>query len=249
MADIFEEVEEQLRSERYRALAMKILPWAAGVFGAAVVLSIGLWTFDHYRTEANNKASEQYSQGLEALQAGQVPQATQIFSDVSKSSSRGYKALALQQLGGIKLVTGETAQAVKLFDEAAAAAPDDIIGDAARLKSAFALLDTAPLKDMEARLTPMLKEGRPYRTQAREALAFAKLLAGDTKGARDDYILVSLLPDAEQSARERAGAAKALIDSGSAKAVPSAVKAALAMPVPPTIPGLSAPPLQVPSAP
>ncbi len=33
--------------------------------------------------------------------------------------------------------------AVKLFDQAAAAASDPIIGDAARLKSAFALLDTA----------------------------------------------------------------------------------------------------------
>ena len=125
---------------------------------------------------------------------------------------------------------------MKLFDEAAEAAPSDIIGDVARLKSAFALLDTAPYKDLEARLTPLTAEGRPYRAEAREALAFAKLMAGDLAGARSDFVVISLMADAGQDARQRAEAAKALIDSGSAKAIPGAVKAALALPPPVQLP-------------
>ena len=101
----------------------------------------------------------------------------------------------------------EIKAAVALLDQAAEAAPDPVIGDAARLKSAFALLDTAPYKDVEARLTPLMKDGRPYRVQAREALAFAKLMAGNAAGARDDFTVIEQLrwtpPEAPAPAGQR----------------------------------------------
>jgi hypothetical protein len=138
-------------------------------------------------------------------------------------------------LGAMKLGAGSPAEvkaAVTLFDQAAAAAPDDILGDAARLKSALAILDTAPFIEVEGRLAPLMKEGHPYRVQAREALAFAKLLKGDDKGARSDFVAIQSALEAPESARQRAGAAVNLIDSGSAKAVAPAVRAALTLPPP-----------------
>jgi len=81
-------------------------------------------------------------------------------------------------------------------------------------------------------LAPLLKQGRPYAVQAREALAFAKLLKGDEKGARADFVVIQGSLDAPDSARQRAGAAISLIDSGSAKMVAPTVKAELAMPTP-----------------
>jgi hypothetical protein len=151
---------------------------------------------------------------------------------VSQSPSRAYKSLALMQLAGLKLADRNTPEAVRLFDQAADAAPDDIVGDAARLKSAFALLDTASEKDLETRLTPLMKDGHPYRIQAREALGFAKLMAGDEKGARSEFVVISQSLDANDGARERAKAAMDLIDSGSAKAVPAVARAAAALPPP-----------------
>jgi len=254
VVDVFEEVEEQLRSDRYKALALKLLPWAAGALVLALAIAIGVWAFESYRTKADAKASDEYAQALEALDKNQTAEAQTLFTEVSKSSSKAYKALALQHLGGIKLAANDVPGAVKLFDESATVAPDPIVADAARLKSAFALLDTASLKDMQARLDPLMKEGRPYRTEAREALAFAKLMAGDTAGARGDFVVVSLLPDAQEGSRNRARAAISLIDSGSAKLVPSVAKAALALPPPvqlapgAAIPGLGAPQPQDPNA-
>jgi hypothetical protein len=254
VADVFEEVEEQLRSDRYKALALKLLPWVLGALVLALVVSIGVYVFESSQTKGNAKASEEYAQALEAIEQGRTGEATILLTEVSQSPSKAYKALALQHLGGIKLGANDTAGAVKLFDEAAAAAPDDMLGDAARLKSAFALLDTASFKDMQARLDPLMKEGRPYRTEAREALAFAKLMAGDTAGARGDFVVVSLLPDAQAGSRDRARAAISLIDSGSAKLVPAVAKAAMALPPPiplapgAAIPGLTAPQQQDPTA-
>jgi hypothetical protein len=230
LTDLFEEVEEQLRSDRYRTLALKALPWVLGLAAVALIGVLGFWGWSHYRDQGIAKASEQYAAGLDALQQGRNDQAQKLFVEVSKSSARGYKSLALMQLGGIQLSQKHTAAAVQLFDQAAAGAPDDVVGDAARLKSAFAVLDTAPVKDVEARLTPLVQDGRPYRLQAREALAFAKLAAGDLAGARGDFVIISGMLDAPQGARARAKAAIGLIDSGSAKAVPATVRAAAALP-------------------
>lgn len=248
MTDLFEEVEEQLRSDRYRALVLKALPWVLGIAAVALIAFFGYWGWEKYRTQQDTKASEQYAQGFEALQQGQKDKAVQLFTQVTQSPSRAYKSLALMQLGGIRLADKNTPEAVKLFDQAAEAAPDDVIGDAARLKSAFAVLDTAPEKDLEARLTPLTKEGRPYRIQAREALGFAKLMAGDTAGARGEFVVISQSLDAGDAARERAKAAMDLIDSGSAKAIPGVAKAAAALPPPVMLAPGQAAPGEIPSA-
>ena len=236
MVDVFDEVEEELRSERYKSIAFKILPWLAGILVVALVAALAVWGYQHFRSQAAAEASEKYAQAIEAFNGGKRDDAIRLWGEVAQGKSKAYKSLALQHLGGLKLIDNKPAEAVKLFDEAAEAAPSDIIGDVARLKSAFALLDTAPYKDLEARLTPLTKEGRPYRAEAREALAFAKLMAGDTAGARSDFAVIGLMADAGQDARQRAEAAKQLIDSGAAKAVPATVKAALALPPPIQLP-------------
>ena len=250
MVDVFEEVEEQLRTDRYKALALKSLPWIGGVLALALVVALGIWGYQSYRAKAHADASEQYAAAGEAFTTGQRDEALRLWGEVAKSSSRAYKSLALQQLGGVQLSDNKVAEAVKLFDQAAEAAPTPVLGDMARLKSAFALLDSSPYKDMEARLKPLTEEGRPYRVQAREALAFAKIMAGDLAGARTEFSVLSLMVDSGEGVSQRAKAAIALIDSGSAKAVPGAVKAALALPQPIALaPGALPPGLQAQPAP
>jgi hypothetical protein len=243
VTDLFEEVEEQLRSDRYKQLARKALPWVLGGAAVALVAVLAYWGWDTWRTRQTDRASEQYAEAMETFMAGDRAAAKRLWTDVSKSGSPAYKSMALMHLAADAERARDTAGAVKLYDQAADTAPDALIGDAARLKSAFALLDTAPLKDLEARLKPLMEEGRPYRTQAREALAFTKLKAGDLAGARGDFLLLSQSLDAPQGAQARASAAVGLIDSGSAKAVPSVVQAARALPPPVIVPqGAAIPP-------
>jgi hypothetical protein len=248
VSDVFEEVEEQLRSDRYKALALRLLPWVVGALALALVAALGVWGWREYTERESAKASETYSQALDAFGAGKLDHAKRLWTEVSTSRSRSYKTLALMQLGGMEMADDNAAAAVRHFDAAAEAAPSPVLEDAARLKSALALVDTAPLKDMEARLKPLMEEGRPYRIQAREALAFAKLMGGDLTGARGDFVVLALNSDASQDVRQRAEAAKGLIDSGAVKSLPAAVKAAAALPRPaPQAPG--APPPAAPPAP
>ena len=240
MTDFLEEIEEQLRSDRYKALALKVWPWVVGVAVAALVVALAWWGLQTYRTRVAAKASETYAAAMEVYRSGQIDKAYAQFGDAAKNSSGGYKALALMQQGAIRLQQDETSQAVDLFDKAADAAPNPIIGDMARLKSAFALIDTAPYAVIDKRLTPLTDAKRPYRAAAREALAMAKLRAGRVKEARDDFVVLSLLSDAPDAIRQRAQAAIQAIDSGAAAGVSAAVEAARRMPPPPpVIPGLS----------
>ncbi len=233
MTDLFEEVEEQLRSDRYNTLARKAVPWAIAIAAAALVAALAYWGWDTWRNRAISEASTQYNTAAEAFAKGDIPAARKQWIEVSGSSAAGYKSLALMQLGGLQVQENKTAEAVKLFDQAADAAPNEFIADAARLKSAFALLDTAPYSDLEARLTPLTQDGRPYRLHAREALGFAKLMAGNTAGARGDFLVLSTSLGAPAGLKGRAQAAVILIDSGAAKAVPGVVKQALTLPPPP----------------
>ena len=56
MTDLFDEVEENLRSERYRELAKKALPWLIGFAAIALVATLAYWGWDYYRRQTVAKA-------------------------------------------------------------------------------------------------------------------------------------------------------------------------------------------------
>ena len=128
------------------------------------------------------------------------------------------------------MTKNNTASAVQLLDRAAKTAPDDVVADAARLKAAYLLMDTRPLTEVEARLTVLTGDKRPYRMLAREALGLARLQAGQVDAARRDFEVLSLSQDVSQAARARAQAALSLIQSGTAGSLPAATKLAAALP-------------------
>jgi len=237
VVDVFDEVEEQLRSDRYKTLALKALPWIGAATVAVVIGVGGYWGWTAYQTKEAAKASETYQAAIETMGRDGPAKGFPAMEAVSKSGASGYRALALMHMGGIRLEEGKTADAVRYFDEAAKLSSDPVIGDLARLKSALALMDTASFKDIEARLTPLAGEKSPYRVNAKEALAFAKLQGGDLKGAREDFsVLSNLLDNNSEGVRQRSQAAMQMIDSGSAKDLAAVVKASTALPPPATMP-------------
>ena len=240
MTDFLEEIEEQLRSDRYRQLFRRAWPWAVGLAVAALLAALAAWGYQSWRAGQDAKASESYAAALGTLSKGDAGRAFTQFAQAAETPSHGYKALALMQQAGIREREGKTEEAVELFDKAAQAAPGPMIGDIARLKSAFALMDTAPLAALQERLTPLTDAKRPYAAAAREALAMAKLKAGKTQDARADFQVLQLLPDATQGQRQRAQAAILAIDSGAAANLPQAVAIARTLPpAPAPAPSLS----------
>jgi hypothetical protein len=228
------EVDERVRSDRYESMFRRGLPWLIGAILLLVLVLGGIWGWQSWQKSRTDKASESYAAALESLAGGDSAGAYAKFAVVAKDGPSAYKAEALMHQAGIRLGEGKTQEAVALLDEAAKASSDPMIADNARLKSALALIDTAPYAGIEGRLKPLLDEKRPYRIAAREALAMAKIKAGQYAAARSDFSLLTVAQDVPDSMRQRAQAAVSLIDGGAASSI---VQTLTAKPVMPTLPG------------
>ncbi len=230
VADVFQEVDEQLRSQQLQSLLRQGWPFAAAAAGLALIVALGIWGWNKHQADQDAKASIAYQAGMDAAGKGDLITADQKFSDVAASAPPAYRTLALMQEAQIRLEQKKLDDAVRLFDQAAKAAPDAIMGDAARLKAGWVLIGTKPLSEIEARLTPLTGAKSPYRSLAREALAMARLQAGKLEEAKGDFAVLSLSEDVSQPAQARAHAATDMIQSGSAAVLPAAIKAAASAP-------------------
>ena len=248
MVDLFDEVEGQLRTDRYRTVALRIAPWVSGVLVAALLAALAYWGWDTWQTRRIHQASEAYDAAIQLADRGDRTGAMARFGQVARDAPPAYRALVLMQQGGIQLTDGHPDQAVALFDQAAHAARHPIQADLAALQAIYVLIDTAPYADLERRITPLTREGRPYRLQAQEALAMAKLLAGRTAEAKQAFQVLMLNLNTPEDMQRRARTAIALIDSGRSSVLREAVRAAATLP-PPSAAITPLPPGAVPQGP
>jgi len=246
LVDFVDEVEEQLRAERYASLTQRYLPWFLAAIVATVIGWLGVWGYDNWRDREIGKASVTYDKAVVALSGGDPTGAYTDLDPVAKSGPKAYRALALLLQGDIRFGADKSAEAATLYDAAAKAAPNAVIGDLARLRAAQAAMDEAPYAQTETRLKALIGEKRPYNLEAREMLAMAKLQAGKAQEARGDFNALSLTLGVTPSMRARAQGAIGLIDSGQSALVGQVVKAAATLPPSargnvPGLPGAQAP--------
>ena len=216
MVDVFDQVEEELRSDRYKRLARTWLPVAGGVLLLALIAALAWWGWQKMETSKADKASIAYQRGLESLEANNPVGADAAFTQAVNEGNAAYKALALQHRAGIAVQQNRIPDAVELLDEAAGATRDPLLADGARWKAALLLMDTASLEDLQARLEPLTEEGRPFRAFARESLALAQLQHGKTAEARSTLVVLKNSLDTPQDMSQRADLTLASIDSGTA---------------------------------
>ena len=233
MVDLFEEVEEQLRSDRYLTLARQAAPWITALFAVVLIGYAGFWGYKVWQDRNLATASSEYQQGVDALGQNDPTGAFSHFEAAAKAGAPAYKALALMQEGGLRQAAGKGDEAAKLFDAAAEASPNPIFADLNRLKAALAIMDSAPYTQMQARLAPLTDTKRPYWLYAKEALAMAELQAGKTAQARRDCNVITLTLGVPDDMRLRCQTVMALVDAGEAGVAVAAVKAAATMPPPP----------------
>ena len=233
MVDVFEQVEEELRSDRYKRLARTWLPVAGGVLLVALIAALAFWGWDSWQTSKADKASVAYDRGMQSMQANNPVGADAAFTQAAKEGNGAYKALALMARAGIAVDANRIPDAIKLFDEAAKASRDPLFHDAAVLKAAWLAMDSETLPQIEARLTPIAEDDRPFSPFAVEALAMARLQHGQAPAAREALVLLKNGLDTPDIVAQRADIAIAAIDSGAVANLSAIVRAQAALPAAP----------------
>jgi hypothetical protein len=216
VSDVFEQVEEELRSERYKRLARTWLPVVGGILLVALIAALAWWGWQSWETSKADKASVAYERGLEALQANNPVGADAAFTQAAKEGNGAYKSLALQHRAGIALDAGRDAEALSLMDEAAKASRDPLIADAAAFKAMLLAMDIETLEQVQARAKGLTGDKRPFSAFAREAEAMALLQAGKTAEAKDMLAILKNDLDTPEVVTRRAQIAIDAIDSGNA---------------------------------
>ncbi len=207
------------------------------------------WGWDSWQTSKADKASVAYDRGLESLEANNPIGADAAFIQAAKDGNGAYKALALSQRAGIALAANRIPDAIALLDEAAKASSDPLLSDPAAYKAALLAMDSETLEQIEARLEPIAKDGRPFSAFALEALAMARLQHGQVAPAREALVLLKNGLDTPEIVTQRADLAIAAIDAGGAASLAGIIRAQAAIPVAPPAPAAPAAPAAAPARP
>jgi len=205
MADIFNEVDEELRHERYAKLWQKYGVYLVGVVVAVIVAVGALVGLREYREAQRAADSAAYQTALGQLESGDLTAATAGFERVAAEAGGGYPVLARLKQAEAHLRAGETEQAIAIYEAVGA---DDgapaAFRDLATILSAFVRVDFADPGVLTERLSPLAVDGGPWRFSARELLAVLALRTGDRDRASELLTGLADDPDAPAGIRRRA---------------------------------------------
>ena len=212
MTDIFREVEEDVRRERFEKLWKTYGNYAIAAL-VLVFAGIGGWQlWDRHEQEERAK----FAASFIAAQRITNPQAAaSAFVDIAHTAPRGYATVARLAEAGAMFASGQQGSAIDLYKQIA---KDDSgpIGMVARLRAAWALSDTASRADLADLLKPLDQPGNAWRENAEEVLAYADYRAMDMKSALAKYAALAVDPQAPDALRNRAQAMAAFLKNGGA---------------------------------
>jgi hypothetical protein len=216
VSDIFHEVEEEVRRERYEQLWKEYGDYVIAA-AAFLIIAVAGWQLWHtYEQRAQVRASAEYNAALQLLQSGQSPAAAQAFGKLASDAPSGYAKVARLQEAGSLLAAGRTADAIKLYNEVAAG-NDELLAGVARLRLAWATIDSSTREQLQSQLGTLTDPGNPWNPMAREILAYSDMRDGATAKAQAEYKSLAADKNAPQSVHERASAMTNFLAAGGAR--------------------------------
>jgi hypothetical protein len=214
LADIFHEVDEEVRRERLQKLwdRYSILIIAIAV---VIVAGIGAWrSYEWWQAKQAAAAGAKFEVALTLSEQGKHVEAEQAFAQIAAEAPAGYRVLARFRAAA-ELAQTKPADAVTAFDKIAAdASLSQTLQDLAGLRASMLLVDSAPLVEMKKRLDPIAEAGRSFRGSAREMLALSAWHNHDIATARHYIDMMANDAETPPGARARAEVLSALIAAG-----------------------------------
>lgn len=205
MADIFREIDEDLRRDRLIRLWQRYGNWLLVACGL-IVLGTGVFVgWQDWQARIHAAEAARFESALDEAQAGMTTTAAQDLQVLAGEDHSGYGLIARVEAAVIEVRTNDKAGGLAAL-QAIAEDPtvDDSYRGLARVFWALFAVDSLPRATIEEQLKSMTAETSPWRFVSREILALADLRAGDRNGALILYKNLADDLDAPQTQRARA---------------------------------------------
>jgi len=183
VADIFDEIDEDLRQERAHKLWERYGRYAVAAAVLAVLASAGWQGWQWYDRREREADAARFIAAAEQA-ANDRPGAVTAFAALAQNGRGGYRLLARFQEARLKAEIGDRDGAFALWDQIARdTSLDRIYRDLASLYAVMHQLDAADPAALEARLAPLAATGSPWRYSALELTAMLAQRRGDRSQA------------------------------------------------------------------
>ena len=204
MADIFQEVDEEVRREQLKRLWDRYgnLLIAACVL---VVAGVGAWRgYEYWQAKKAGETGLAFEQAVTLAEAGKHQEADAAFAKIASSGTAGYQAIARLREAS-ELAQTDKKAAVNAYDLLAAdKGAGQVIQNLAAVRAGYLLVDDTPYSEMLKRLEPLTAADRTYRHSARELLAFSAWKSGDLTSAQKWTDMMMTDPETPSGTRSRA---------------------------------------------
>jgi hypothetical protein len=191
VADIFQEVDEEVRRENMQRLWKRYGRYATAVIAVVLLGVFGVIGWQKYSEHRESQRSQAFADAIALMGDPDPAKAKAAFQELAQGGD-GIAVMARFR---------EAAQQVEAKDEAGAVATYDAIAadgsvaqpfrDAANLVAAMHLVDSAELAEIKRRLDPLTAPASPWRYSAQELIGLSAQRAGDFAQARTIFTLLA----------------------------------------------------------
>ena len=209
MADILDEIKEDLKYERYAYLWKK---YGTVIIGIPVVIvlvtAINVWYQQHQRTLSYHQGSQLFK-AAQYEGAGNLTESQKLYQDIIAGKASNVAAIAAVHQAIALAKSGKADEANQLFLKASqqTSYPQEF-RELAELMSVYFAVQHAPehTKDdaIIARLTALSADKKIWRYNAQELLAFYWFNSGDVEKAKQGFEALKNAQDVPASLRQRA---------------------------------------------
>jgi hypothetical protein len=217
VSDIFQEVEEDVRRERYEQIWKKYGNYIIALASLIVLAVAGWQLWQRYDLSQRQAASDRYEAAVAVARSGDAAKAEAAFAEIAKDGSGGYATLAKFELATAYVAEGKRDAAIALLRELVQSY-DPLISNPSRLRLAWTIDDGGAKPEIVALLQPLTAPDSPWRFAAAEVTAYLDLTQGSRSDAESEYQKLAQEALAPQSLRSRAAAIASYITANPAGA-------------------------------
>lgn len=207
--EFLEEVEHDIRQERFKQLWEKYGKKASSALTAVLVALVGYSLWNNYQTRELERQSDYYIKAQSYLEQGESTKALAILKDLN-SGHKTYATFARFSEASVYSTPGDKQDLPKAIELYTEIAKDSKLGeiwrDTAQLQAISLTYehDASKAETLIPELDALTQEGRSLRALAFEQKGVILYIAGKKKEAAEAFVAAIQVPDAPEGVKLRA---------------------------------------------